>query len=526
MTAETQDVKSKSNPLYDPKIRAIIAQIVVVVLFVGFVLYIIDNTQANLARNGVSAGFDFMGLTAGFMPTGPNFNMTNFDMNTSTHGDVFILGLVNTILISVVGIILATIVGFVMGVLRLSSNVLISFVATCYIEGTRNIPLLLQILVWYFGVILLLPHVKQSFDIFGVFFLNSRYLAFPAVSFNDTAGYSLVALIIAGLGMFLYYCFSQYKDQGSSSASADTDEDEGDKLWMLWMLIGYAISLPATSIVRPLFDDLSHLLLMNPVTAVLYGVVFVKIIGLVMPRGTTGKPVFRAITGFLIGLPMAGFFAEFGMAVYLTLNAAVAAAVGIYAMTQWAQSRLDETGKPLPVFWMCIGLVIGVPLVVLIVTGFPVNFDVPELKGFNYRGGAQIPASMMGLLAALTFYTGAFIAENVRAGIQAVSHGQTEAAHALGIRPSKTMRLVIIPQAMRVIVPPVTSQYLNLTKNSSLAIAIGYPDLVNVFTGISLNQTGKALEIIAMTMLVYLTISLLISLFMNWYNTKVALVER
>jgi general L-amino acid transport system permease protein len=526
MTAETRDVQSKPNPLYDPKVRAIIAQIVVVVLFVGFVLYIIDNTQANLERNGVSAGFDFMGLTAGFMPTGPDFNMTNFDMNTSTHGDVFILGLVNTILISVVGIVLATIVGFVMGVLRLSSNVLINFVATCYIEVTRNIPLLLQILVWYFGVFLLLPHVKQSFDIFGVFFLNSRYLAFPSISFDDTAGYALVALIIAGVGIFLYYCFGQYKDNGSSAAGADEDEDDSDKLWMLWMLIGYVISLPAASIIRPLFSDLSHLLLMNPVTAVIYGVVFVKVVALIMPVGTTAKPVYRAITGLLVGLPMAGFFAEFGMAVYLALNALVAAAVGIYAIAGWAQRRLDETGRPLPVFWMCLGLVIGLPLVVLIVSGFPVNFDVPALKGFNFRGGAQIPASMMGLLAALTFYTGAFIAENVRAGIQAVSHGQTEAASALGIRPGKTMRLVIIPQAMRVIVPPVTSQYLNLTKNSSLAIAIGYPDLVNVFTGISLNQTGKALEIIAMTMLVYLTISLLISLFMNWYNTKVALVER
>ena len=173
-----------------------------------------------------------------------------------------------------------------------------------------------------------------------------------------------------------------------------------------------------------------------------------------------------------------------------------------------------------------VGLLIGLPFLGLAVAGFPLSWDVPALKGFNYVGGGQITSQLLGLLMALTFYTGAFIAENVRAGIQAVSHGQTEAAHALGVRPGTTMRLVIIPQALRVIVPPVTSQYLNLTKNSSLGIAIGYPDIANVFMGISLNQTGNAVEIIVVTMAVYLTISIAISVFMNWYNKRVALVER
>ena len=517
MTAETQEPKSNPNPLYDPKVRAIIAQIVVVVAFVAFVLYIIDNAATNLERLGISAGFDFMGIIAGFMPTSPGFNMTNFDVNHSTHGDIFVLGLANTILISVVGIILATIVGFVMGVMRLSSNVLIRFVASVYIEGTRNVPLLLQILVWYFGVILLLPNVKNAFGFFDVIFLSDRYLTFPSVSFGDTAGYALIALIVVSLGIFFVFCQQQMKKGQMNGVQ-----------WILWSLAGFTISIPIAYLIRPVFSDLGHILFLNPVTAVIYSVVFARVANyfVKMDEASTSSHLVRAITGFLVGLPMVGFASGFGTGPVLTLVAIAAAIVGIYAISTWAQQHMDETGKHLPVFWMILGLVIGLPLFVLIISGFPVNFDVPALKGFNYRGGAQIPASMMALLAALTFYTGAFIAENVRAGIQSVSHGQTEAAHALGVRPGKTMQLVIIPQAMRVIVPPVTSQFLNLTKNSSLAIAIGYPDLVNVFTGTSLNQTGKAIEIIGMTMLVYLTISLLISLFMNWYNKRVALVER
>ncbi len=521
MTVETEDAKSKPNPLYDPKVRAIFAQIVVIVAFVVFVLYIIDNTQDNLARLGISTGFDFMGIIAGFMPTGPNFNMTNFDVNKSTHGDVFILGLVNTLLISAIGIVLATIVGFVMGVMRLSHNVLIRFVAVMYIEGTRNVPLLLQILIWYFGVILLLPNVKSSINIFDLFFLSDRYLAFPAISFEATAGYALIGLIVVCLGVFFAFCRSQFKKGG-----------DRHYLWVLWLFVGFSAALPVSILIRPLFGDLTHYLLMNPVAAVFYGFMFTRLqrlMGSVSAAENEKPAIFsmpQVIIGFLIGLPISGFCMNFGIGPFLAMMALVSSLVGVYSIVAFAQRRMDETGQPLPVMWLVLGLVIGVPLLVLIVSGFPVNFSVPALKGFNFQGGAQVPAAMMGLLAALVFYTGAFIAENVRAGIQSVSHGQTEAARALGFRPGKTMRLVIIPQAMRVIVPPVTSQYLNLTKNSSLAIAIGYPDLVNVFTGISLNQTGKAIEIIGLTMLVYLTISLLISLFMNWYNKTVALVER
>ncbi len=156
----------------------------------------------------------------------------------------------------------------------------------------------------------------------------------------------------------------------------------------------------------------------------------------------------------------------------------------------------------------------------------PLEFHYPERGRFNIRGGIEILPEFVALLFGLVIYTASFIAEVVRAGILAVSHGQTEAAYSIGLRPGPTLRLVVIPQAMRVIVPPLTSQYLNLTKNSSLAVAIGYPDLVQIFTGTVLNQTGQAVEVVAITMAVYLSISIATSMFMNWYNARIALVER
>ncbi|MGI9332380.1 MAG: amino acid ABC transporter permease [Gammaproteobacteria bacterium] len=210
----------------------------------------------------------------------------------------------------------------------------------------------------------------------------------------------------------------------------------------------------------------------------------------------------------------------------LVLWAFVAGVVAAIAIAIWAHKRQDRTGEQFPVLWTSLGLIIGVPVITFLVLGLPMHLEYPELKGFNFAGGSTLTPEFSSLLLALSLYTAAFIAENVRAGIQAVSHGQTEAAYALGLRAGPTLRLVIIPQALRVIIPPLTSQYLNLTKNSSLAAAIAYPDLVLVFAGTALMQTGQAVEIIVITMGVYLTLSLLISAFMNWYNAKMALVER
>ncbi len=223
-----------------------------------------------------------------------------------------------------------------------------------------------------------------------------------------------------------------------------------------------------------------------------------------------------------------GFFMPqpvFGEGSSLILYALIAAILGIFTLSRWAKSRQLATGERFPVFTTSIGIVIGLPLLAYFVAGMPITYDLPALKGFNFAGGMKVIPEFVGLLLALTIYTGAFIAEIVRAGILAVSHGQTEAASALGLRPGPTLRLIIVPQAMRVIIPPLTSQYLNLTKNSSLAVAIAYPDIVSV-GGTVLNQTGQAIEVIGIWMLVYLSLSLITSMLMNWYNRSIALVER
>ena len=383
---------------YNQKFRRIFFQILATLIFVGMVVFIYHNTTTNLKRLNIEPGFQFMSEIAGFKPTTKGMNITGFDVNKSTHGDVYVVGMVNTLLVAIVGIILATIVGFVMGVLRLSKNLLIGLIASAYVEGMRNIPLLLWILIWYFGAILAGPSVRKSFNLFDSIFINKRYIAFPQPQFIEG-------------------------------------------VWAL--VVGFSVAIVL--------------------------IVFLK---------------------------------------------------------KWAKKRLDETGKDFPVFWSSVLMILALPVIGMYVAGLTVNWEIPVLKGFNFVGGIQLPGSYMAMVLALTFYTGAYIAEIVRAGILSVTSGQIDAARAVGLRPGQVMRFVVIPQALRVIIPPLTSQYLNLTKNTSLAIAIGYTDLVNVFAGISLMQTGNALEILMLTMLFYASVSLIISLFMNWFNKHVAIVER
>jgi len=204
----------------------------------------------------------------------------------------------------------------------------------------------------------------------------------------------------------------------------------------------------------------------------------------------------------------------------------LAAIAGVFFLTRWARKRQEATGQPFPSFWAGLGLLIGLPLLAFLVSGMPASVEVPKLQGFGFKGGMTLIPELVALSVALSVYTASFIAEAVRAGVQSVSHGQVEAAAALGLPNAKVLRFVTIPQALRVIVPPLNSQYQNLIKNSSLAMAIGYPDLVAVFMGSTLNQVGQAVEIVFLTMLVYLLINLTLSLFMNWYNAKIKLVER
>jgi general L-amino acid transport system permease protein len=234
----------------------------------------------------------------------------------------------------------------------------------------------------------------------------------------------------------------------------------------------------------------------------LWGEVFLNNRGLIVPAPVAGKGAGYVAGAFIFGV------------------------LAIIALRHWAKCRQARTGRRFPLLWAGLVLVIAPPLMVMLAADFPIGIETPELRGFNFVGGIRLIPEFVALLLALTIYTAAFIAEIVRAGILAVPRGQTEAAFALGLRRGLTLRLVIVPQALRVIVPPLTNQYLNLTKNSSLAIAVGYPDLFAVFAGTVLNQTGQAIEIIGITMVVYLSISLLTSALMNWYNARIGVAER
>lgn len=378
----------------DPQIRAWVFQIIAVIAVVALGWYLFHNTQHNLAQRGILSGFGFLDNNAGF---GISQHLIDYK-ESDTYGRVFVIGLLNTLLVSVIGIVLATILGFILGVARLSPNWLVSKLATVYIETFRNIPPLLQIFFWYFAVFLPLPGPRDSLNIGDTFFLSVRGLNIPA-----------------------------------------------------------------------------------PIMA-------------------------EGFWPFLIAL-------------------AVALAVVFY-LARWARQRFEASGQSFPVLITSLVLIVALPALAILIAGQPFTWEVPELKGFNFRGGWVMIPELMALTLALTIYTAAFIAENVRSGIQAVSHGQTEAARSLGLPAGKTLRLVIIPQALRVIIPPLTSQYLNLAKNSSLAAGIGYPDMVSLFAGTTLNQTGQAIETIAITMSVYLAISISISMLMNWYNKRIALIER
>ena len=372
--------------------RDALLQLVTLALVVAGIGWLIANVADNLDRQNIASGFGFLNERAGF---GISQTLIDYDEDDS-YRQVLIIGLLNTLLVSVLGIIFASVLGFLLGVGRLSRNWLISKIAMVYIEIFRNVPLLLQIMFWYFGVLRNLPSPRQAINIGDVMFLSNRGFALPSVSFMDGAGFyglALLAIIVTAIGL----------------------RRRARKLFL-----------------------------------------------------ATGQIV---------------------------------------------------------AFWKPLGIVsVAVLLLAGAVAGLPFTADIPSLRGFNFRGGMSVIPEFVALLLALSLYTAAFIAEIVRAGIMSVDQGQREAAAALGLSHNRALSLVVIPQSLRVIIPPLTSQYLNLTKNSSLAVAIAYPDIVSVFAGTTLTQVGQAIEIIFITMMVYLLLSLLTSWAMNRYNARIALV--
>ena len=375
--------------------RSVIVQIVTVAVVCALIAIGLHNVSVNLEAIGKEFSFDFLTAPAAYDITfSPFIDYTSRD----THVVAATVGILNTLLVAVCGIVAATFLGFTMGVMRLSSNWLISRMVYVFIEFTRNVPVLLHILLVHGIVVTTLPAARKAINFGDTMFLSNRGFYVPAPVPEDGAG----------------------------------------------------------------------------------------IVGVVLVVAIVAAIVFR----------------------------------------RWAKRVQDETGKIYPVFWICAGVIVGVTGLAFLATGSPLSWEVPALKGFNFQGGMALKPEFLALWLALTYYTSCFIAEIVRAGILAVSHGQTEASYALGLRPNRTLQLVIIPQALRIIVPPLVSQYLNLTKNSSLAIAIGYMDVVATIGGISLMQTGKEVETMIIVLGVYLVISLIISGFMNWFNRSIRFKER
>lgn len=376
----------------DPATRALIYQVLILGVVGMGVWYLVSNTLHNLAARNISTGFAFLHEEAGFAIGEHMIEYSPAD----TYGRAIVVGLLNTLRISVIGVIAATLLGTVLGIARLSKNWLIARLAGLYVEVMRNIPLLLQLFFWYAIITEVMPGPRQSLMPIPHVFISNRGLMIPWL--------------------------------------------QGDALD--WVTGGIAIAI-----------------------------VLVVLLG------------------------------------------------------HWAKRRQEATGQIFPLGRAALGVLIAVPTIAWLLSGGSLQLNVPELRGFNFVGGLSLSPEFAALLAGLVIYTSAFVAEVVRSGIQAVDMGQWEAASALGLPRGRLLRLIILPQALRVIIPPMTSQYLNLTKNSSLAVAIGYPDIVAV-ANTTLNQTGQAIEGILIIMGAYLVVSLSISVFMNWYNKRMALVER
>ena len=387
-------MRSNLNFFSDERFRSIFFQTLVVGLFALGIFFIVQTTAYNLEKRNIATGWRFLSDPAGF---DISFSPFLDFKSTDTHLKVYFVGVLNTLLVSITGCIAATILGFLVGIIRLSSNWLLSKISYIYVEFTRNVPLLLQIILWY-SILIQLPRVKQSLQFLDVFYISNRGLYSPRPIFESGFTYIFIAIILALISSFL--------------------------------------------------------------------------------------------------------------------------------IRRWAKKRQDTSGEQFPVLYTSFGLIFIIPLVLFFILGSPMSFEHPEMKGFNFKGGLVIRPEFIAMFLALSIYTAAFISETVRAGILSVTKGQREASAALGLKQSWIMRLIIIPQALRVIVPPLTSQYLNLTKNSSLGIAVGYADLVHGFGGISLNQTGQAIECMVIVMATYLTISLTISFFMNIYNRSIQFKEK
>ena len=373
--------------------RGVLYQVIVLALIIAAGSYLLSNTLVNMRERGIQSGFDFFKQPAGFAI---GESVVPFDSSES-YAKAFLVGLSNTFRVAIVGILLATIIGTLVGIGRLSRNLLVRTLSGAYVDFIRNVPVLLQLFMWYFVLTELLPPVEEALH------------PLPSVFFSKN--------------------------------------------------------------------------------------------GLQFPHPDWAPGHWGTLAGFVVGC------------------------FGVWGWSRYVQRRHDATGQA-PMFLLpALAIVLVATAAGWLLGGAPTAFDVPEKTEINVVGGGSVTPEFLTVLLGLTIYTAAYIAEVVRAGIQSVPYGQHEASVSLGLSRARELRLVQLPQALRVIIPPITNQYLNLTKNSSLAVAVGYPDLVSI-SNTSLNQTGRAIECIAVVMAIYLTLSLLTSALMNWYNRRAAIKER
>jgi general L-amino acid transport system permease protein len=479
MASITRPTSTTTIPFWrNEKVLELLAQAIFAAAVVLVFWFLISNMQARLlATKGASAlQFNFLSTAAGFqIGEGLAFSPQE------SYGRAFIVGIVNTLRIAFIGIILASILGLIAGIARLSSNWLVSRLAGVYIEIIRSTPLLVQLFFWYFGVILALPDINTPQVIPGFAILTNRGISIAALHLSATGapwlwwllGGIIVAIVVGLIRR------RQLQREGRVGSGAGM----GFATFLLVAVIGYIVTTATATLPANTAYELN--------------------------RGDRGV--------LFIDGNANGVYEESQEPPLQHVSVTLLDSAG----NELGTTRTDSDGAyrfyDLPEGSEGVTLRWETPALIII--------DRPVRQGFNFVGGAQMTPEFAGLLLGLVIYTGAFIAEIVRAGINAVSKGQWEASRALGLSGATILRLVVLPQALRVIIPPLTNQYLNLTKNSSLAVAIGYPDLFNVSMTI-LNQTGAEIQMFALIMAGYLSFSLITSLVMNWYNKRIAFSER
>ena len=532
--------KTESIPPWrDIRVLGVLAQLAFLILVITGLVWVANNVSQNmstlggsqfLCRDGTSnvrCAFDFLSLDSQFAISE---TLIPYDPSDS-YSRALLVGALNTIKVAVFGIILATILGTLTGIARLSSNWLVSSVARWYVDIIRNTPLLLQLFFLFFVVILGFPSIQEAIQPFGLpIYFSQRGIDLPRLVYMPSFS---TWLMFIGLGILLAYVVWRWLGR----REMETERDQNRSVWALvaflvvavpgWF-IASAMAADDQGFVAPESTGITEIAGLEQAVLTELGVDDLGDVGSELASGALTEEQVEAASVSVCtvendpaGVNLTAELRRANVPYVIEASDDQAQSSALYA-----EGGCDIMTAARSVLAADLEAVAAtMPSVIVPVREVPVRLSIPYIDGLNFVGGIKLSPNFAAILIGLTIYTGAFIAEIVRAGIQSVAKGQSEAARALGLSESQRLRLVVLPQALRVIIPPLTSQYLNLTKNSSLAIAVGYPDLWSTaYT--TLNQSGRPIQVFIIVMGTYLAFSLLISFFLNWYNRRVALVER